>query len=309
MRNIAAYVPTEGALIYHYCSPSTLLAILRTKTLRLADVSEMNDSMERQWGLDALAEELASRGDNLPDVVLSTVEQAIKGARDGAMCLASCFSSQGDVLSQWRAYADNGAGFAIGVDPFALEHMPITLLEICYDRQAQAGRISDGLDHVLELYSAIGQDEDDFVDVVGDEESTPEGNDVPPHIRAQVKRYVRSAQFLVYDLVAFKNPAFSEESEVRIVHFASVDEDNGHRVDLVSNGFPDKWQGRPAPVIDFSMRGSVPVCHVDVPISADAIREVVIGPRANVSDLALMRLLSSLGFPHVETSRSVATYR
>ena len=29
----------------------------------------------------------------------------------------SCFSADGDVLSQWRAYADDGHGFAIGFAP------------------------------------------------------------------------------------------------------------------------------------------------------------------------------------------------
>ncbi|WP_416152053.1 DUF2971 domain-containing protein [Pseudomonas sp. Bout1] len=32
------------------------------------------------------------------------------------MGLATCFSKAGDVLSQWRAYADDGQGYAIGFD-------------------------------------------------------------------------------------------------------------------------------------------------------------------------------------------------
>lgn len=113
--------------------------------------------MERHWGLEALAEELALRRGELPPPVLTTLESAMQGAADGTMCLASCFSTKGDVLSQWRAYAENGSGFAIAIDPLELGYMPVTLLEICYDREVQARRISEGIDHVLGLYFEIGQ--------------------------------------------------------------------------------------------------------------------------------------------------------
>lgn len=164
------------------------------------------------------------------------------------------------------------------------------------------------------MYSACilksAREEDDAIfDLNADDEASPDFMELPPSIRMQIKRYVSASQFLVYDLVAFKNPAFSEGSEVRVVHLASVDAANGHWVELLAAGYPDMWRGRSPPVIDFAMRGSVPVCHVDFPFMPEAIKKIVIGPRAAVTDLALTRLLSSLGFPHVETIRSVATYR
>lgn len=310
MRDIASYSPEDGALLYHYCSGATLLAVLQNKTLRLADVSEMNDSLEREWGLDLLAEALAARGDQLPPEFLQVMDAAIVSAKVGSMCLASCFSTKGDVLSQWRAYAENGSGFAIGLDPSALEGLPVTLLQVCYDRQAQVERIEDGLDHVLDLYRQIGSADERALSIkVWTDGLTGLDAELTPLEKLQVEHFVRAAQYLVYDLVAFKSHAFAEESEVRVVHFAHVDSEHGHRVELVSNDPPEAWPSGREPQLQFVMRNSVPICHADIPIPLDAIKEVVIGPRAAVSELAIRRLLSSTGFSHTEVSKSAASYR
>lgn len=307
MRNLAAYVPTKGGLLYHYCSASTLLAILKSSSLRLGDVSEMNDSMERHWGLEALAQELEKQRKHAPESFMDFMDAAALRAGNESICLASCFSTQSDVLSQWRAYAENGAGFAIGLDPFVLQTMPVTLLEVCYDRQTQAERIADGVDYLRELHQLIGRPEPALEASLTEEQLQDDETGLPPLLRAQIDRFALAVRFLTLDLVAFKNPAFSEESEVRLVHYVVVREDQ--RVELVPVKSPSKWPDGREPKLDFAMRGSVPICYSDVPISRKAIKEVVIGPRAVVEEEALTRLLVTLGYEGVELSRSVASYR
>ncbi|GAB2314435.1 DUF2971 domain-containing protein [Stenotrophomonas geniculata] len=307
MRNIAAYVPTEEALLYHYCSAETLLAVLKSSSLRLGDVSEMNDSMERHWGHEALAQELERQRKEAPEEFMDFMDAAVLRSMNSSICLASCFSTQSDVLSQWRAYAENGAGFAIGLDPFVLQAMPVTLLEVCYDRQAQAERIADGVAYLRELHQLIGRPEPALEESLTDEQLLDDGSGWEPLLRAQIDRFSLAVRFLTYDLVAFKNPAFSEESEVRLVHYALLNEQQG--VELVPVKSPSRWPGGREPKLDFRMRGSVPICYLDVPISQNAIKEVVIGPRAIVEEDALTRLLATLGYRGVEISRSVASYR
>jgi hypothetical protein len=310
MLDIAQYIPVQGELIYHYCSAETLLAILQTGTLRLADVSEMNDALEREWGLGLLEEAIAARNGNVPPVVLQTIQLAMASARVESMCLASCFSTKGDLLSQWRAYATNGAGFAIGLDPYALKGLPVTLLKVCYNREKQIESVEDGLDAVLELYSELwasaaispGEDPSSVA-------PSPTAGELTPGQHLRLEGFVRAAQFLAYDLVAFKSEAFEEESEVRVVHFAHVDSSNDHRVSLVSNGAPEAWPMGKEPELGFTMRNSVPICNVDIPIPSAAIKEIVIGPRATVSQAAMKRFLSTLGYSNTETSRSSASYR
>lgn len=307
MRNIAAYVPTEGGLLYHYCSPATLLAVLKTSSLRLGDVSQMNDSMERHWGHEALAQELERQREYAPEEFMDFMDAAVLRSMNSTVCLASCFSTQSDVLSQWRAYAENGAGFAIGLDPYVLQTMPVTLLEVCYDRQLQAERIADGVDYLRELHQLIGEPEPALEESLTEKQLQDDGSGWEPLLRAQIDRFSLAVRFLTLDLVAFKNPAFSEESEVRLVHYAVVNDN--HRVGLVPVKGPSSWPDGREPKLDFTMRGSVPICYLDVPISRNAVKEVVIGPRAIVGEDALTRLLATLGYSGVELSRSVASYR
>ena len=308
MKDLAAYAPTDEALIYHYCSPSTLLAILHSKCLRLGDVGEMNDSMERQWGMDALQEELSTRQDYEGTAFMDVMERAIHRVSFESLTLASCFSIEGDRLSQWRAYAENGAGFAIGFDPKALQMLPVSLLEVCYDRQAQAERITDGVDYIIEMYERIFTPNKAAIGrrVSGDPESAQDN--LTDTVNRQISEFMLAAKFLTHDLVAFKSDAFSEEREVRVVHHVSVDPEDD-TVELVPTRHPDAWPEGLQPKLGFMMRGSVPRCYMDMPISPSFVKEVVVGPRAAVEEGAVRRLLSTLGFKKVEVWTSSASYR
>jgi DUF2971 family protein len=52
------------------------------------------------------------------DNVAAMLKQGIEDAGHYFVC---CFSAAGDELGQWRAYADNGRGYALGFDANALE--------------------------------------------------------------------------------------------------------------------------------------------------------------------------------------------
>jgi len=308
MKDQAGYEPEEVALLYHYCSPPTLLAIFQSSSLRLGDISAMNDSMERQWGLDVLQEELASRKDLGGSPLMEVMERAIYRATSASICLASCFSTDGDVLSQWRAYADNGAGFAIGFDPRVFQTLPISLLEVCYDRQLQAERIADGVDHIIDLYHRIGTPDTSAIGQQLSQQSGPAEEGMTPLVKWQIDQVTSAARFLVHDLVAFKSPAFREEAEVRMVHHVSLDPSTG-KIELVPTRFFQALPDGRQPQLNFLMRGSVPICYTDLPIPKSAVKEVVLGPRAAVDESAIQRLLSTLGFSGVQTSRSTASYR
>lgn len=308
MTDLAAHAPMEGALIYHYCSPPTLLAILQSKCLRLGDIGEMNDSMERQWGLEALQQELSTRKDYEGTTFMEVMERAIHRATYESLTLASCFSIEGDRLSQWRAYAENGAGFAIGFDPKALQMLPVSLLEVCYDRQAQAERIADGVDRIIEMHDRIFTPNKAAIGrrVSGEPRSAREN--LTAIVEREIEEFMLAARYLTHDLVAFKHDAFSEEREVRVVHHVSVNPQDG-TVELVPTRHPDAWPDGRKPQLGFMMRGSVPSCYMDMPISTSFVKQVVVGPRAAVEEAAVERLLSTLGYKDVEVWTSSASYR
>ncbi|WP_303543379.1 hypothetical protein [Sphingomonas natans] len=47
----------------------------------------------------------------------------------------ACFSKRPDVLSQWRGYADDARGWSIGFSGRAVNSMPVTLLDVVYERR------------------------------------------------------------------------------------------------------------------------------------------------------------------------------
>jgi hypothetical protein len=57
------------------------------------------------------------------------------------------------------------------------------------------------------------------------------------------------------------------------------------------------------------MSGSRLVSYYELPLSADAVREVVLGPRSVVEEQELRLFLDDVGLGHVTVRESSATYR
>jgi hypothetical protein len=74
--------------------------------------------------------------------------------------MISSYSLDPDVLSQWRAYADDGRGFAIGFSP-KLMQMPAKKLRVLYDEDRQLYEMLGNLKHTYEYEKSIGFKYDD----------------------------------------------------------------------------------------------------------------------------------------------------
>jgi hypothetical protein len=110
--------------IYHYCDAPALLNILKSRAVWATSTKYLNDKTE----LLALMSNMKGHagrhrateaGEALSDIVDfylinadTTQTQTI-----GMDRFACCFSGNGDLLSQWRAYGNNGKGYAIGFEP------------------------------------------------------------------------------------------------------------------------------------------------------------------------------------------------
>src|SRR5215207_8252115 len=101
----------------------TLLQILQHKTIRFGEASRMNDGEELLWAekqLKLAIERLHDRDDvpdRLPVVPKKTLDKVRETYQKYSVYsrqFLACFSTDGDSLSQWRAYADDAQGFSIG---------------------------------------------------------------------------------------------------------------------------------------------------------------------------------------------------
>ncbi len=116
---------TGSGIIYHYCSLEAFKSIIENKCLWLCDVQKSNDSTERVYfenimldQIDHYSEVLKGKNDVDKERALQAlqlVKEALQNPETERAPVYSCsFSYNGDQLSQWRGYADDGYGVAIG---------------------------------------------------------------------------------------------------------------------------------------------------------------------------------------------------
>lgn len=280
------YLPTDQELLYHYCAPDTLLALCSFKTLRFSDLFAMNDFMEVHWGYQtweiAAGEVIDAVGREFLDEIDAIISQS--GIR--VLPLACCFSRNGDVLSQWRAYGADGRGYAVGFDPRLLVQLPIRALKVEYDHRAQIEEVKQ---FVLALHK------------VESEETVPRGDG-----------FFEACARLACDLASFKNPAFLEEDEVRLVHIANFKKSNDS-LKLVDPGGTSFGVGVSPQPIKFRMNGSTPVAYLDMDFTnggaVSPIAEVVLGPKNDSLPSGISVFLETLSHTGVRIRRSRASYR
>jgi len=111
-------------IAYHYTDGAGLLGILESGAIRMTDIFGLNDPTELRHGVahacDILASE-AKTGHPAAKLFARKFNAVIEGVEALAHFFVACVSHNGDDLGQWRAYGDNGRGFALGFDGPSLE--------------------------------------------------------------------------------------------------------------------------------------------------------------------------------------------
>jgi hypothetical protein len=155
----------DDNIVYHYTSAKVLHSILKNRELWATDLEYVNDSQEIKYALEKLTEVLIIEIDKSPDafeVVLrtmntrpaETMEYMLKilsnlQEYDGVLldrAYAVCFSSYGDLLSQWRAYG--------GTDNYSIGFYKNKLNEIMHQftpsSKPQLVKVRYGIDEEVE---------------------------------------------------------------------------------------------------------------------------------------------------------------
>lgn len=112
-------------IIYHYTNDAGLRGILESGKLFFTDVFNLNDPTEIRHGIkpaiDILAEHARTGPQELKPFSELFSQLLTGGIEEVAHFFVCCFSSNSNDLGQWRAYADNGRGYAIGFKGSQLE--------------------------------------------------------------------------------------------------------------------------------------------------------------------------------------------
>lgn len=100
--------------LFHYTSEESLINIIKSGNLWATECTFLNDGSELLAGVDVFREAAKSFKDKL---FVELINSALTKWDDGSwMSFVISLSEHGDLLSQWRAYANDGMGCSIAFD-------------------------------------------------------------------------------------------------------------------------------------------------------------------------------------------------
>lgn len=261
--------------VYHYCSMSTFLSIIRNRSVWLTALRDSNDAQEGTWARRIFEYLRPSPTSEYFRKASYILDSATSGGKE---VLGICFSGEGDLLSQWRGYAEDGTGFSIGFDVDSLKRLSSRIQET--DRLRLELEDVEYIDHLDEEFL---KDFKEFVDRQEFSESGQYTNIGIDNVglRTWVKR-----------LSLIKNPAFREEKESRL--FSLFPESNTHIVNY------RQAKSKISKYIEISFEEEL----------EDIITSVKIGPKNLSEEKAVRDFIRKAGFTNVyDVSKSRASYR
>lgn len=272
-----------GDIFYRYAEKETALRMLESQELWFSDIKKMNDYGEYDAGF-SLVEELISTEYSEHKAVLEKISPDGVGSR--FKVLICSFSGEGDCLSMWRGYGDNGRGIAIGYDVGMLKLHSIGL------RYLQKMAPISG----KPLFLPVIYDKKDFLSnlkiqidrVIGSKES-PSWNDNDKNHRA-----VRCGMLeilLMRSCILYKSKFFSDERERR--GFIEISEST------------DPYDLNPGK----SPFGETEHAKLSINKFGSSIKEIILGPCFFSSEDEIKEELMKNGLGRVIVKKSEGTYR
>ncbi len=282
-------------LLYHYASNQSLLSILESRVVRLSDFSLSNDLLEGKW-VHTVFRTYCERK-NVASGDLEKLLRSLDGVLKISGVTGFCLSEEKDLLSQWRGYADDGAGVSIGFDSDYLESWSdgikdkvfgFRLRKIEYGLSSQEELIQPVMDEILQL---VADGALSYPTILSGDA------DRAKWIETWNLLFMKFLNFLQY-LYSFKNPVFSEEREWRLVCIIP----RGHTENVPGMLEQAEYCVRNGKIVPF-----VPIRFLeDRPFP---IKELVIGPRNPTPTQIIYGMLRRFGFNDVAVHKSSASYR
>lgn len=187
--------------LFHYTDFDGVQGIFKSRCLWLSKVSTLNDTSEVKLAVDRLKAHAAEVARSLDAETARFVEHAagqLDSVRRTNICIAA-FSEDADQLNQWRSYANDGRGIALGFDSDVLrqaarEH-DVRLLRCVYAPESHEEIVDELVRLLIEAHRAAPP--------ASDEE------------RAALLEQFNSTFLLIAPVI--KDHHFSQEKEWRLV--------------------------------------------------------------------------------------------
>ncbi|HHQ6551498.1 TPA: DUF2971 domain-containing protein [Serratia fonticola] len=269
------------ALIYHYCGPQTFVQLIENSKIWLSSTKNMNDFAEGEWFAKAYQDFLNHKRENLGDEFCNFAWSHFNLNMQPKYI--TCFSKNGDSLSQWRAYAQDGEGVSIGFDASQLGAKgeaafpnidPHSSLMIANVRYMSVEQIHKALDKILNISLTKKEGHEQSFDF---------------------------ATNCIGLFMLVKNPAFSEEEETRLIYSPLIIPYQDERKYTVENNIGN---------FKHRISNGYLTSHFEYEIDSNhAIKEIILGPKNKFSSYDVGNILGFKGLKKVHVRPSIATYR
>lgn len=270
-----------GNIIYHYCNVDAFKAIIQNKTLWLSSVYNLNDYKEIHWIKEKVSKKIKEYTNKNNYEKFNSFIKLYENQQP-TVYIAS-FSQGEDLLSQWRAYASDGYGVAIGFNTeYLLDNNLIKTSKVLYDEIKQEEEIENILKPLFELNEKMNFESKEF------------------------EEYCEKIINDINNLSAkSKNELFMEEQEVRLIHNPIIIEDNETKRFIFKNNLSQMMFravcGNLIPYFELKFN--------DFTEDKPAILEIVKGPKNKFINQEIKIFLANNGFYNVNIKSSKSSYR
>jgi len=194
----ALYHGEPPPTLYHYTSFRGLMGIVASHSLWASEIRYMNDSAEMRHTINLMVGAIGNRLQSRPDYAAfyqPMLEWLHHRLGNDHFVFAASFRAHGNLLSQWRGYADNGGGVSIEFDAqgfrqYSGEDSPFGLTRlwrVVYNDMSQRNVVRKAIDYPY----------------------------WPSQAQPDCVRYIADA--LSFFLPTFKNVDFIDEKERRLI--------------------------------------------------------------------------------------------
>ena len=321
-------------VLYHYASMEKGTSILKHKNIRLSDITKSNDVKEMSIFFPDLFDEMLKNYDEHNGfsykfeykgkgnrqafgLFVNELKKKIeKEFEDGSIAtFALCLSEEGDLLSQWRGYADDGKGICLGlnveeilkfvgissVSGFSLEKVEYLSKEQIDEWVKNVANQMLGVVEIIlgaieegniQYYSAKEFDEDIF-------------NTIYYNILSEVEESIK-----------FKTEGFKEEKEWRFFIKNSLNKDDikGKKITSIGTlgeGARRKTSKYVADNVEFNIKENDMVPFVSLKFEKfhnNLINQVICGPNNKIREKDLELFLRKYGYRNCKGRKTNITY-
>lgn len=277
-------------IVYHYTDDRGLKGILESGCLWLTDIFSLNDPSELRHGLSRAQRVLdhkAATGPAESRLFARLFGSLDRGIPRSAHYFSCSLSEHRDDLGQWRAYADDGRGYALGFD--------INALEVPFARNHKTPTSEPGTFPLTYRDSTLDDIHQQLIDKMFDLIPLAHARGLPDEVKKAYLALLATelASRALHAVLFFKHEAYINEREYRFLEVHRADAPPSH-----------KLRSRPDSLIryrEFDWKSTAKA----------AIKEILVGPASD--PIKAIRFahdcVDEFGIGKIQIARSDIPYR